>query len=306
MKHISSLLLASVLAFSASVSQAASVLVSIKPISLIAAELLQGVTTVDTLLPDGASPHDFSLRPSDRRKVDEADLVIWIGHETEPYLEKVIDSANVQHFAWLEQDESHDEHQSEHVDEHEHEHEHEKQTHTEQDHDDIHPWLSPESAGHFAQRLSERLQTTFPNNVSAIQANTQQFINSLQAFDNASKTRLAPLKQKGFFVFHDAYAGFVDHFELNQVGYFTIDPSRKPGAKHLARLRQQLESSDAQCVFIEPQYSPALIEAITRNLTINRAELDPLASGIPIGRGGYIKYMSGLVDEFTQCLEGSL
>lgn len=300
MKHISSLLLASVLASSASVSQAASVLVSIKPISLIAAELLQGVTTVDTLLPDGASPHDFSLRPSDRRKVDEADLVIWIGHETEPYLDKVIESADVQHFAWLGQDESHDAHQSEHVDEHE------KQTHTEHDHDDIHPWLSPESAGHFAQRLSERLQATFPNNVSAIQTNTQQFINSLQTFDNNSKTRLAPLKQKGFFVFHDAYAGFVDHFELNQVGYFTIDPSRKPGAKHLARLRQQLESSDAQCVFIEPQYSPALIEAITRNLTINRAKLDPLASGIPNGRGGYIKYMSGLVDEFTQCLEGSL
>ena len=168
----------------------------------------------------------------------------------------------------------------------------------------MHPWLSPSSTARFAERLSDRLKTHFPNDVDTIETNTHRFLQDLQRFDATSTARLAPVKQHGFFVFHDAYTGIVEHFTLNQVGYFTLDPSRKPGAKHLASLRNQLTASDAQCVFIEPQYSPALIDAITRDVTINRGELDPLATNIVPSRGSYTRFMTSLVDEFVACLGG--
>jgi zinc transport system substrate-binding protein len=40
------------------------------------------------LLPDGASEHDYSLRPSDVKRLQNADLVVWIGPEMEAFMDK--------------------------------------------------------------------------------------------------------------------------------------------------------------------------------------------------------------------------
>lgn len=283
-----SLILASSLLFAASL-QAATVVSSIKPISLIAAELLDGVAEVNTLLPEGASPHDYALKPSDRRVIDSADLMIWIGPETEPYLQKVIAASGVADLRWQESEEEHAEHAE---DVHEHEH----------DHGSLHPWLSPESTEHFAGRLAVALQQAFPQSADQIAVNAQRFMQSLAAFDREADRRLDPVQGTGFFVFHDAYQGLVEHYALNQVGFFTIDPSRKPGAKHLALLREQLEQSRASCVFVEPQYSAALIESVTRGLDVRQGELDPLAGGVQPAVGSYQQFMRGLVAELESCL----
>jgi len=290
--------------------RAETVIASIKPVSLIAAELLDGVAEVDTLLPEGASPHDFSLRPSDRRRLDSANLIIWVGADTEPYLQRVIAAAQVSAISWQESAEEHAQHADEHEHEHEHEHEYEHResaavdegSHDEHDHAALHPWLSPESAEHFSERLAVKLKELFPESSAKIDENEAKFLASLTSFESAAQVQLAPVKERGFFVFHDAYQGLVEHFELNQVGYFTLDPSRKPGAKHLTQLREQLEQSSAQCVFVEPQYSPALIDSITRGLDVKRGELDPLATGIGVASGGYIAFMQGLLNQFTSCL----
>ena len=296
-----SLILASSLLFAASL-QAATVVSSIKPISLIAAELLDGVAEVNTLLPEGASPHDYALKPSDRRVIDSADLMIWIGPETEPYLQKVIAASGVADLRWQESEEEHAEH-AEDVHEHEHEHELElEEEHAEHDHDSLHPWLSPESTEHFAERLAVALQQAFPQSADQIAVNAQRFMQSLAAFDREADRRLEPVQGTGFFVFHDAYQGLVEHYALNQVGFFTIDPSRKPGAKHLALLREQLEQSRASCVFVEPQYSAALIESVTRGLDVRQGELDPLAGGAQPAVGSYQQFMRGLVAELESCL----
>jgi zinc transport system substrate-binding protein len=292
------------LVFSALLSSAASaatVMGSIKPISLIAADLLQGVAEVDTLLPEGASPHDYALRPSDRRRIAETDLLIWVGPQTEPYLEKIIAASDIDALAWQEEGE-------EHADEPQGGHEpgqDQSQPHKEDQHDDheaMHPWLSPESAEHFAEQITELLVSKYPKNVDKIEENLAKFLESIELLNNKSEAKLADKKTIGFFVFHDAYQGLVSHFGLNQVGYFTLDPSRKPGAKHLSELRSQLEENKISCVFVEPQFSPAVIEAITRGLNINEGKLDPLASGIEVQAGGYVAFIAGLVDQFDSCL----
>ncbi|MDW1912715.1 metal ABC transporter solute-binding protein, Zn/Mn family, partial [Vibrio sp. 707] len=71
-------------------AQAITVLTSIKPIQLMVTELTEGVSTPEVLVQSNASPHDYSLRPSDVKKVASADLVIWYGHDLEPFLEKVV------------------------------------------------------------------------------------------------------------------------------------------------------------------------------------------------------------------------
>ena len=65
----------SALAFTASLTlpAQANVVASVKPLGFIAAAIADGVTPVDVLLPDGASEHDYSLRPSDVKRLKNAD-----------------------------------------------------------------------------------------------------------------------------------------------------------------------------------------------------------------------------------------
>ena len=297
------------------------VIASVKPLTLIASELLADVTQVDTLLPDGASPHDFALRPSDRKRLNNADLLIWVGPEIEPYLEQVIKASKVEHMAMLNVQAGHDEGEHDHEENHEEhkDHDHDKAHH--KDHDDhesheshghdeheghdhagLHPWLDIEAVEHFTEELSVELQQHFPKQASTIKENEAAFLASLEQFESKEKAQLEPVHENRFLVFHDAYDGFVNHFDLNQVGYFTVSPELKPGAKHLAELREKLEHSGVSCVFKEPQFRPALIDSITRGFDVHVGELDPLAGDVTLAQGAYVNFMQGLVDEFTECL----
>lgn len=66
----------------------AAVVTSMKPLGFIAAAIADGVTETQVLLPDGASEHDYSLRPSDVKRLQNADLVVWIGPEMEAFMDK--------------------------------------------------------------------------------------------------------------------------------------------------------------------------------------------------------------------------
>ncbi|MEH6446560.1 MAG: zinc ABC transporter substrate-binding protein ZnuA [Oceanospirillaceae bacterium] len=64
------------------------ILTSIKPLQLIAADITQGVIESIALLPPGASPHAYALRPSDIKKIHQAKMIYWIGPQMEQFLQK--------------------------------------------------------------------------------------------------------------------------------------------------------------------------------------------------------------------------
>src|SRR5690625_5946255 len=72
----------------AAAAQAPRVVASILPLHSLTAAVMEGVGEPELLVPGAASPHSFSLRPSDARSLEEAALVIWIGEELELFLEQ--------------------------------------------------------------------------------------------------------------------------------------------------------------------------------------------------------------------------
>ncbi|WP_341764962.1 hypothetical protein [Candidatus Providencia siddallii] len=46
----------------------ANIITSIRPLAFIAAGVVDGIMPIQILLPDGFSPHDYSLKPSDFKK----------------------------------------------------------------------------------------------------------------------------------------------------------------------------------------------------------------------------------------------
>lgn len=68
-------------------AEAPNVVTDIAPVHGLVATVMEGVGTPTLLIPPGASPHSYALRPSDARGLAKADLVVWVGHGLTPWLE---------------------------------------------------------------------------------------------------------------------------------------------------------------------------------------------------------------------------
>ena len=69
-----------------------SVAVDIAPVHSLVARVMEGVGTPDLIIQLGASPHEYSLRPSEARALQQADVVFWMGEGLTPWMENAIDT----------------------------------------------------------------------------------------------------------------------------------------------------------------------------------------------------------------------
>ncbi|WP_411993223.1 zinc ABC transporter substrate-binding protein ZnuA [Agarivorans sp. DSG3-1] len=270
------------------------ILVSIKPLQLIVTSLTEGELAVDYLVSPNVSPHDYALRPSDVRAIREADLLIWVGDELEPFLSKPLSQTDTSQLALL------DLPGLDHIDGdkgHEH-HDHEGHHHDV----DPHIWLGPSEARVIAAAITEKLISKMPETSEHFQQQLTRFNQHLDKLEQSIGQQLAPVQQQGYFVFHDGYSYFERQFALNRLGEFTINPQRRPGAKSLLNIRQQLEQGKAKCIFAEPQFDGALLESISQHSGAKISMLDPLGISVNNNKDGYFELLQQLADAYSDCL----
>ncbi|MEP1942778.1 MAG: zinc ABC transporter substrate-binding protein [Sulfitobacter sp.] len=66
------------------------VAVDIAPVHSLVARVMEGLGTPELVMQQGASPHEYSLRPSEAQSLQDANLVFWVGEELSPWLAKAI------------------------------------------------------------------------------------------------------------------------------------------------------------------------------------------------------------------------
>ncbi|MGA9094051.1 zinc ABC transporter substrate-binding protein [Pseudomonas siliginis] len=278
------------------------VLTSIKPLQLIAAAVQDGVAIPEVLLPPGASPHNYALRPSDVRKVQSVDLLYWIGPDMEGFLPRVLGgrslpSVAVQDLPGLKlrhfgaDNHSH----AEEADEHDHDHRPGSL--------DAHLWLSPANARVIADKMAADLSAADPANAQRYQSNAKAFDERLDALDQRLKTRLANVEGKPYFVFHEAFDYFEDAYGLKHAGVFAVAAEVQPGAQHVAAMRKRLQEVGKTCVFSEPPLRPRLAETLVAGLPVKLAELDALGGYTPATAQGYEQVLEKLGNDLAGCLE---
>lgn len=292
------------------------VLTSIKPLQLIAAAVQDGVGTPEVLLPPGASPHHFTLRPSDILRVREADLLYWIGPDLEGFLPRVLEGRSGPSLAVQDVDGLHlrrfgEEHR--HEDEHAEGHGDEKHAdgEAEGEHDqlhrpgalDAHLWLEPGNARVIATRMASDLAAVDPANAARYQANLKAFDQRLSSMDRKLKARLTPLAGKPFFVFHEAFDYFEEAYGLQHAGVFAVSAEVQSGARKVANMRERLESAGPSCVFSEPPMQPRLAQTLSEGLPVRMAELDALGYDLKVEADGYERLLMSLGNDLADCLE---
>ncbi len=292
----------------------AAVVTSLKPLGFIASAIADGVTETQVLLPDGASEHDYSLRPSDAKRLQNADLVVWIGPEMEAFMNKSTQSIPEAKKVTIAQLDGvklllmkgADDDDDDHAAEGEHDHAHAEKGDAHHHHGDynMHLWLSPEIARLSAVAIHDKLVELMPQSRARLDANLKDFEANLATTDKQVANELAPVKGKGYFVFHDAYGYYEKHYGLTPLGHFTVNPEIQPGAQRLHQIRTQLVEQKATCVFAEPQFRPAVVEAVARGTSVRMGTLDPLGTNIKLGKTSYSAFLNQLANQYASCLKG--
>ncbi len=256
---------------------APSVLVTVKPVHSLVAGIMEGVGEPALLLPAGASPHSYSLRPSDARKLARADLIIRVGPALETFLARPLANiARRAHVITLMRDNGRDA--------------------------DPHIWLDPDEAGRIVTRVTAALGRADPDNAQRYDENGRKTRARINRLDAEIAASLKPVRSLPYIVFHDGYRYFEQHYGLNHVAAIAASPDRKPGARRLRGIRDIIRAEGAKCVFTEPQFSPSLARALTRDADVRLAALDPLGVDIAPGPDGWFKMMRRLAGSLRACL----
>ncbi len=294
------------------------VVVSIKPLHSLATGVMAGVGAPELLLKGAATPHSYAMKPSDVRSLLRADLVIWVGAGMESFLSKPIRSLSSRKVLELHkaqgvtllkareggiwEPEADAGHGYGHGNGHGHNTTGEKKDAHAHGAHDMHIWLSPANAKAMTAAIAAALSKTDPDNAARYAANAARLTARIETHDAAIAARLAPVKDKPFIVFHDAYQFFEKHYGLAAAGSITVTPDRKPSPRRLYTIRKRILEQKVRCVFNEPQFPPALVATVIDGTPARTAVLDPLGASLPAGEEVWFGLMSGLADEISGCL----
>lgn len=284
-----------VLMLCAPTQAAPKVVVSIKPLQSLAARVMAGVGTPAVLVSGSASPHSYSLRPSDMRTLEDATLVFWIGPGFETFLTQPLAATNATAVSlstapdvtllraragglW------------------------DTSVQTQNAGADPHLWLDVANAQAIARAMATALSTADAANAARYAANARGLQADLEALDAELRALLTPARERTFIVFHDATHYFEARYGLAGVGAVSISPERPPGARRVGGLRTRVAQGDIVCIFTEPQFEPKLVATIVGGARVKTGILDPEGAALTPGPALYFDLMRGLARGFSQCL----
>lgn len=91
-RHLTSLSLTASLMAGTALADVPRVAVDIAPVHSLVARVMDGLGEPSLIVQSGASPHEYSLRPSEAQALQDADLVFWIGEDLSPWLKESIET----------------------------------------------------------------------------------------------------------------------------------------------------------------------------------------------------------------------
>jgi zinc transport system substrate-binding protein len=284
----------------ATVVAAPNVVVSLKPLELLVRAVATEDTEVTTLIGPGSNPHNYSMKPSQRRALGEADAVFWIGPEMETFLSRLLnsDEFSARSHAFLPAD-SDDDHSEE---SHHHSHDHHGHDHGNGDADkDPHIWLDPARALEMAREIHQVLSEQPDADTGALNANLERFERSLADAEKQIHEQLEPARALSLFTYHNAFTHFAAHYDLPLAGVLTINPELSPGARRIADVQKKLGDATRPCLMTERPFNRESWDPILGDIKVTFTDWDPLASDIEADANGYIAFQQSLADAVLAC-----
>jgi zinc transport system substrate-binding protein len=316
------------------------VVTTIKPVHSLVSGVMDGVSNPTLIIEGSNSPHNFSLKPSHAKMLEEADIVFWIGEDLESFMEKPLNSLakNAVQISFMDlksikklkfremnDHDDHDDHHG-HEDEHEGHDDHDNDGHKDDDHDDHghddhhgHEDEDDDSShdGHNHGEFDAHIWLD-PMNAKAMVLEIAHELSELDPqnksnYEKNAEKMISSLddlidqvstiipKNPSFIVFHDAYQYFENRFNIKAAGALTLNPEVLPGAKQIAEIQELIEHDNVKCIFSEPQYNPKIIEVLASDMDIITGIIDPLGAVIDAGPVMYDNLILEIANSLKSC-----
>ena len=288
----------------------------IAPLHSIVQRVMDGVGTADLIIQPGASPHEYSLRPSEAAALQNADLVFWIGDDLTPWLTDTIETLapNADVTAVLESNdtiklefresamfEAHDHDDHDEHDEHDKTEESDHEGHNHGAHDP-HAWLSPQNAMTWLNLIAGKLSAADPKNAGAYFANAAAGRSEIEIVINEVNATLDPVRGGQFIVFHDAYQYFENGFDFPATGAISFGDATDSSPARIEEIRQRISEEGIDCVLAEPQFNPGLVQTVLDGTNAQTGILDPLGSDLEPGSTLYPQLIKNLANALANCI----
>lgn len=302
------------------------VVATIAPLHSLVAALMAGAGEPYFLLEKAVSAHNYSLRPSDARRLADANLIVQIGPGLESFLQKSIasiaDSATVISVAradgttrLIARQFRHDE---DHHDFHKvHDEQHGDQsrieatettrsaTHPLGDGVDPHLWLDPLNAIVWINVLAQQLERMDPGNSAIYAGNRDTLTAKLQTLHEHLQETLAPVIGQRFIALHDAFQYLEHRYGLQARGVMLDSNEQRVGVASLRRLAKLANKEQINCMITDPGSSKSALKSFAGAAGITTLEIDILGSRLEPGPDLYFALMKELGENLAQCLAAS-
>ena len=292
---------------SISVRADVNVVTTIKPLHSLISNVMKGVGEPSLIIEGTSNPHNFVLKPSHAKLLQDADIIFWIGQDLEAFMEKPLSSLakDAKKISFMELGSikklkfrennifDHDDHDGHKEDDHD---DHDGHNHGEFD---AHLWLDPVNAKEMVIEISHELSKLDPANKNKYKANADKTIEVLDSLIKEVNQSLP--KDISYVVFHDAYQYFEKRFEVTSAGALTLNPDVLPGAKQIVDIQSLIKEKNIKCIFSEPQYNPKIIETLASDTNISTGTMDPLGANLDRGVTMYSKLIMNIADSIKNC-----
>ena len=311
-------------------SETTGVITTIQPINSLVRAVIGNTGKTISLIPAEVSPHEYKLKPSDTKKLQNANIIFFVSDHLESSVTKVfknlpknikiinlMEDAGIKHLAirdneaWERHDhhhghgdhDDHDKHAKKHDD-----HDHDKHAKKHDDHDDhekeddVHIWLSPDNAVKIIKKINKELSLYFPENAETYDKNANQMIKEINQLKVELKKELSGIKDKPYIVFHDAYQYFETSFGLNAAGSVALEGDIASSPKQISIIKDKIVKLKASCVFKEPQFDSKLVKIVVEGTNAQIGTLDPLGVNIKSGENFYLQLLKNMAKSLKDCL----
>lgn len=233
------------------------VVTTVSPIRNIIENVGGDRVTVTAIVPEGTNSHTFEPSPSVAREIAQADLIVANGLNLElPTLE--LAEANrrdgVEIVLLGEATVSPDEYVYDF-------------SFPEEGGDpNPHLWTDPILAGEYAVHVRDALGRLDPEGAAYYAANTEAFVERLEALDAAIKEAVAtvPEAQRVLLTYHDSFPYFAPRYGFMIIGAIQPSDFSEPSPREVAELIRQIRAAGAPAIFGSEVFPSEVLETIAR------------------------------------------
>ncbi|MBQ8266834.1 MAG: zinc ABC transporter substrate-binding protein [Clostridia bacterium] len=216
---------------------------------------------VEMLIRPGSEVHSYDPLPSDMRSVYDSDLFLYIGGESDTWVDTLLDDGDINSLSLIDT-----------VEQNHHEHNHHKHGH---DHTDEHIWTSPENAVIMLRKICESIIAIDIDNADTYRENCDAYIKEIEkASEQMSET--VSKYEKPFIVVADRFpfAYLAEQYDIEYEAAFDgCAVSTDISLKTMSRLTEVIKAKNIKAVFCTELSSRNIANALQQEMCVEVIEL---------------------------------